>query len=240
MTISALQVAASNFKVQTVSTNCVLAYAANCTVGSLLVCAAWASFGSWISPTLTVSDDVNGAWPTAGALFQFNSVSGRVLQANIFYFPNNGSAGKPTVTCTESGGTSAHEVGLMMLEVSGIAAASPVDKFITNSGTSTNPTSGTSGTLSQADEFALAFAVNGASTTSGSGWTDDKQTAVDLFDHNEYRITAATTAISGDFTAASSTWGAIMATFKGAASGAAFIAPRPYLLNQAVKRAAFY
>lgn len=131
---------------------------------------------------------------------------------------------------------SASNVSWFVHEVSGCDQTAPADKVSTAAtGTGTTATSGTTGTLAQADEYVFSlFNHLGASVglTAGAGYTLAPGTGVgptDMRGIAEYRVVAATTALAPTLTiGASREWIALTATFKGAVAAPAFSGrPRP-------------
>jgi hypothetical protein len=166
--ITNLQLGSANNKSPGAVTSSTLAYAANCTVGSLLVCALQVGTGG-AGITLSVSDSVNGAWTLAEQTHNNND------NVALFYFANNQSAAKPTVTCTQTGGPGTMRFALE--EWSGLAGA-PLDQVASNAsnGTTTSPSSGNTPTTTGANELVIG-AISGASgvptiTAGGSATLD--------------------------------------------------------------------
>lgn len=122
------------------------------------------------------------------------------------------------------------------------AALSPFDKTANASGTSTSPSSGATSTTVQADEILLGFVGN--PNSQGGTWSNSFNAGQAASDNTTsasasegFLVVAAT----GTYTAAktgitSSTWLAMIVTYK----GLLFVATVPYVLRQAVKRAAYY
>lgn len=72
------------------------------------------------------------------------------------YYKANAASESGTVTVTATGGAGG-SITAQLLEVTGIKATSPEDVSTSNSGTSVTPSSGTTGTTSQAIEFVVAI-----------------------------------------------------------------------------------
>jgi hypothetical protein len=108
---------------------------------------------------------------------------------------------------------------MFVWEIAGLVSPT-IDKHVSATGTSNAPASGTTGTLSAANEAAIAFAVHTNSiTVAGSGWTN-LTTTPNTVAGGEERVVSANTALNGNFTAsASNPWVALCATFM--AGGAA-------------------
>jgi hypothetical protein len=100
-----------------------LAYGGALTPGSLLAVVV-STFNNNI--TVTVADDVNGAYTQAGPY----AINGAV-RLSIWYFPNNASSGTPTVTVTPS--ASAY-VSLAIDEYTGPKTVAPLRASATSTG----------------------------------------------------------------------------------------------------------
>lgn len=142
----------------------------------------------------------------------------------------NVAAGNTTVT-TDYGDNS-YVVG-ELCEFSEVFTSAALDQETSNgSAGSTTPTSGTTGTLDQADELVLAVA-QGNDAQNPYGWDAPATTGyTNLFvaqngndgsGSGDYKIVSATTAVSAAWgtLAGSYSWSAKIATFKAAASAAA-------------------
>jgi hypothetical protein len=116
-----------------------------------------------------------------------------------------------------------YEKRVQAYSVTGLAASSTLDKTASNNANSSAWSSGSTGTLSQADEIAFAFGVLGTTAASNpdAGWTE-------LFDFSntslnrlvfQYQIVSATTALNGggSFAGGSVPWAGMIATYKAAA-----------------------
>jgi hypothetical protein len=168
--------------------------------------------------TLGVSDNINGAWSSAGSFFSaFN------CQAQLFYFLN-ASAGSPTLTITTS--TSA-VVGLAIAEYSGIASSGAID--VSPTGTAT--TSGAAfacpnvTTLNANDLIlaCLAYGGNQGTTTVSSPYVLRVQNSTDGTLFGEQIVSSTGTYTGATFTiqfTGSSGFG-IISTWK--ASGGSFV-----------------
>lgn len=113
--------------------------------------------------------------------------------------------------------------------VTGLATSGTLDRTGSNSGTAANTwTSGTTGTLAQADEILLSVAMNsgGRTNTPATNWTElaDALDADSVAYVVQYRIVSATTALDeGGTLSGSANYSAAVATYKGS-SGAATVA----------------
>lgn len=138
-----------------------------------------------------------------------------------------------TITWTTTGSVSGIK-GVTAATVSGVAASSALDKTSTNDGSSTTWSTGSSGTLSQADEiaFGLAFSLQSAtSNTPDAGWTEladfSPQSGRRLV--LEHQVVSATTALNAGGTVGNAVWVGALATYKAAAArGAQPILRRPH------------
>jgi hypothetical protein len=129
-----------------------LQYTSNVTAGSLLT--AWIPT---LNPaiTVTVRDDINGAWAQAGGY----AVNGN-NRGSWWYFKNSAGGSKPTVTVTPS---AISYVAICLHEHSVTTpTAVSLDSTVTNSGSSISATTGTC-TVSGIGELVLAgFASSSA------------------------------------------------------------------------------
>jgi hypothetical protein len=101
--------------------------------GDLLTCSL--TYGNPGGTTLSVRDNVNGAWSVASAV-HFDAVIGQTTAQ--FYFANS-KAGTTTITGTPE---SAGEYGAMNCqEWSGVATSNPLDQSKQQDGTTANPSS---------------------------------------------------------------------------------------------------
>ena len=127
-----------------------------------------------------------------------------------------------TVNYAVSTNNQAH---LWLEEFTGIATSSAFDQTAAASGSSTSPSTGASGTLAQADELVVAWTRNASAVvfTKGATYTDMPTASLGSNRSNgEYKIVAATTAVTADGSLASSdAWTIALATYKGAAAGSA-------------------
>lgn len=96
-----------------------------------------------------------------------------------------------------------------------------LDKSPNTSGNSTNPSSGTTGTLSTADQFCVSYTAlaSATATATGGGFTDDGNTG-STGSRAGHQVVAATTALTGSFTAATSAWVALVLTIKAGSAAA--------------------
>ena len=141
----------------------------------------------------------------------------------------NVGAGTHTAVCTSNGASTYGNA--ILVEVSGIQNV-VADKLANNTGSSTTPTSGSTGTLSQANEIIFSVLVADSSL---SGFTYPPTGYTGLFQDSGfcpgaacYQIVAANTALNTSWGTASTTtnWGACAATLLALAAGT--YAPPPF------------
>jgi hypothetical protein len=147
------------------------------------------------------------------------------------------SIGAPsgTFTVTANGANASDTILIGALEVAGLLTSSALDKVASASGAATTaPTSGTTATTAQADEFlvsvyvALAGGVLVLTADAASGWVE----CLEETDSNTYaggeadtRTVTATGAYSHTWTTASNQYTACIASFKADASYVPFVEP---------------
>ncbi len=186
--------------------------------GHLLTCSL--TYGNPGGTSLSVSDNVNGAWSVATAA-HFNSVIG---QTTAQFYLANSKAGTATITGVPA---SAGEYGAMNCqEWSGVATSSPLDQTMQQDGTTPNPSSG-SVTTTASGELILGDLENGYSPTAGTGFSlidSDTSAGTGTGLNTEYQIQASAGSIAATWTLAPASWTAQTATFK-AASGAGGTSP---------------
>ncbi len=122
-----------------------------------------------------------------------------------------------TITLTIASSSSANK-GIAAVSVSGLEATGYVDATSTNEGTGTGWSTGSSGTLAQADEIAIACAYSGTTTANApaGAWLELYDfTAGSQRNAMEYQIVAATTALDAGGTWGNSNWAGVLATYKG-------------------------
>jgi len=134
------------------------------------------------------------------------------------YTANASSVSTVTAVVIHAPGEDQMNVRMTIFEISGAATSTPLDKTVTAEGTGTAVASGSTGTLTQADEIGIGGAMAGsaATYTAGTGWTEIQDASNATTGH---KIVAATTAINFDPTASASVnWVAGIGTFKAAAA----------------------
>lgn len=138
-------------------------------------------------------------------------------------------------------------LAVMVEEWSGVLSAGAVDKTVSAGNLSTSFSSGSSGTLGQANELVVAcvFGENlgGTATITGptSPWTNFGQISpsTSFAMLASYQVVSATTALTYSGTDTAGTvpaYAAVLVSLK----GASFVAPPPVNINQSVMRAALW
>jgi hypothetical protein len=139
----------------------------------------------------------------------------------IWSCPNAAALSSGSITATISTSSSAQRA-IHAVSVSGLASSSIKDKTSTNEATSATWTSGSTGTLTQADELAFAFAYSNAATanTPDAGWTETQDTQISTNRRFicEYQIVSAATALNAGGTVGNAGWGAVIATYLAAST----------------------
>jgi hypothetical protein len=170
--------------------------------------------GSGFSPTVTVADNINGAWPAATEAPARDTTN---TQRTRMFVKPNAAAGSTTVTATYSATISFR--GICIVEVTGEVAAS-LDQHtsqtqLTPTTGANATTSGTTGTLGGQPNTVVAFTFNNggsgvpavgtgyaAPAGASTGWAFGGGTDLARL---ESKNTSATTAVAGTFTAAGNT-----------------------------------
>lgn len=183
---------------------------ANLALGTVGVLA----FGKGGNITVTSITDSKGNTWALDHQFSDGTRAGTIASAQIATAVTTGD----TITVNLSSATSGTQ-DCFVATVSGLATSSVLDQAFHNNGTAATWTTGASATLAQAEEIAFAFfRSSGAPGTKDAAWTDvsAKQGLASF----EYKIVAATTALTATYTAGAGTWIAIMAAYKAPASAA--------------------
>jgi hypothetical protein len=179
--------------------------------GDLLTCSL--TYGNTGGTTLSVSDNVNGAWSVANAA-HYNAV---IEQTTAQFYLANSKAGATTITGKPG---SAGEYGAMNCqEWSGVATTSPLDQVTQQDGATANPSSGNVTTTS-GGELILGDLENVSGPTAGSGFSVISSTPTTWLS-SEYQIQGSAGAVAASWTYAASAWTAQVATFKAATGGGA-------------------
>lgn len=190
--------------------------------GSLVVIGIQAQKSSAISIS-SVSDGTNTYTRAVGNAWEV----GTALVTDLWYKENATAVGSgATITATFSVATDANPSIINAAYVTGTIASSSLDK--SNSGLTNGATayaSGTTGTLTQANEVAFGFmgdytGTSNPTVTEGSGFTNVNTTSQgsgNFFNSRlSYQIVAATTALNYQPSTSVNSFGkALIATFKG-------------------------
>lgn len=196
--------------------------------GSLAVVAISFNKSSTISVS-SVSDGTNSY--TRARTSTWDASNARVVE--LWYKENaSGVSSGATITATASVTSDANVNMIAAAYVTGVETASALDAVnSTRYAPSTSYASGSTGTLSQADEIAFGVAAgytasSAATVTEGSGFTQiverQQGSGAQEFIHLAYEIVAATTALNYQPSLSVTSYGAsLIATFKAAAAVAA-------------------
>ena len=160
----------------------------NCTAGSTLVCAV--TFGASVTPTC--SDNVNGSWQAGPTHYD----SGYAQGLATFYFPNNASATKLTVTVNF--GSSTAYVGMIISEYGGVNTSQPDVAGAINeqAAPATTADAITSGTITTSTNGDLIYGVcnkvggNDPKTVHGTGFNSRGSIYIDMFTEDKIQTTA--------------------------------------------------
>ena len=191
----------------------VFTFASGVLAGSVAVFAySWEASGGSTSLSDSSGDTPSYAFSTAG-IYDGNATLAIV---GAFFAP---TAGVTAFTATFAGAINSHIEGY---EVTGFTGTASFDKTNSTTGQAASPVlSGTTGTLSQAAEFAVGYATDySAFNGVGSGWTDDGRSSFLFNSQAMSQITAATTAINATATSAGPVFAmALVATIQGPTGG---------------------
>lgn len=192
-------------------TTLTLTTAAAVTAGDSIVVAIYIP-----SATTTLSSVTDSAGNTYAIDIQYKHTGQprRVCLASCHNATALASGG--TITATMSAATSGSK-GISALTCSGLQTSSTLDKTASDEGSSTTWATGSTGTLTQADELAVGFAasVSGTASTTTSPW-------VELEDFSSqrnvlvYQVVSATTALNAGGTWGNAVWVGVISTYKGA------------------------
>lgn len=170
-----------------------------------------------------VTDNKGNTYLTNATTLRSTGASGTVLQKFYIYNAVGGASHQVDVTL-EGGGEATNPFAVSIAEYNNIETASdPLDKTAEGTATSTSPTTGSSGTLSQANELVtyavgsrLAAVQSDDPTAAGFDRIGTQTTTGDWGAQSwHYKVVAATTAVSGDGTlSANQTWVTVLATYK--------------------------
>lgn len=175
----------------------------------LVVIASWDS-GSTTTPTVATT---GGVGSDAGTLIAgpFTAASFGLKYA-AWLVPSAG-ASRTGVTVSWASSNPIFADGYCW-SASGLSSPA-LDKSPHTDGNSTNPSSGSTGTLATADQFCCDYAASASTTVgaTGGGFTDDTNTP-STGSKGGHQVVAANTALTGSFTAATSAWAAMVITIK--------------------------
>lgn len=153
----------------------------------------------------------------------------------------NCAVGQTAIACTITNGTfgTGSGTGLILMEFSGVTATSPVDVSASGSAvTGTALTSGTTGATNFAGEMAVGATYPFSALTAEDGTYTNILLGSVIGAAGYKTVSSAGSTVSYTGTQTSSDpWAALVITLKAAA---AFSAPKPLTVSQAVKRAATY
>lgn len=159
----------------------------------------------------SVSDDINGAWTKA-----FGPVDCAAPARLYGFYKLNSAAGTPTVTGNFS---NFNHKEIAVSRISGLSGGGAFDQYAANGATSTNPSSGLTGTLGASVCAAVGGHANsGVTATTGSGWTTDANMSNWIKTYFETQVTSTNSPIKADWTASNSHWAAGVMVFKDASS----------------------
>ena len=190
-----------------------LAFTSSNTTGDWIAVAVRGGMSS--SQIFTVTDSNGNAYKKAG---QVGFTSSAVTLA-IYYAENiKGGANTVTVSDTVSG-----PLRVAILEYSGVATSSSLDKVAVATGTSALPNSGSLNTTASGDLLLGAIATtNTAAVTAGSGYGIKNlvppEPSTKLMTEDQVQAAAGVASASATL-GGSDTWGAVLAAFKTATGG---------------------
>ena len=201
--------------------------------------------GSAATPTgAACSDSASHTYNTDASQFNSNAAFGLTTICSTHGLTSQLSSGA-TITVTWSGGSASWTQDIQVFLVTGLAGA-PLDKTAANLGTSASPSSGTTAATAQANELLFGAILNGGRSASGAGFSPGSNgtanpcastgtatysnlggigsVAPSLFGiYCQVSATGAYTA-NGAFSLTSS-WEAVLATYRGAATHFTVSAP---------------
>jgi hypothetical protein len=158
-----------------------------------------------------VSDSVNGAWTVVLSVVN----TPHTERTSMYYFAN-AAAGTPTVTATFSANSNYRRISIV--EESGVATTTPLDKTASAIGTSTAANSGSVTPASNGQTLAGTLQAASGGVTPGGSWVqrvDDTVHEVVALD--QVQVSAASVALTATIT--STNWLAMIATFAAPAAG---------------------
>lgn len=181
--------------------------------------------------TLSTAITAVSAWVT----------NGQFVNVRLFYCIVNAGG---SLTITISPGGDSVNTGILA-EFSGNAASLPVDLTNSATGSAANPTGAAFTPANGELAIGLLGVSNNNNMSPGTGWSDGSGA---LTDNNASNMqcgiifeVSTGASLTPSWTATTpGNWAVSQASFKAAAGGAAFIAPRPLIVGQAVKRASIW
>lgn len=216
--------------------------------GALIVVFAAGDYAT-VGEAFSIADSAGNSYTQKGP---FHFTAGTYTQSGVTFYVYNSLALVNTNTITVSNNVSYYSnAAIAFYRTDALTASDPLDTYPTPAtGTSTSPSSNSSGTLAQANEAAISVTfAQSASTASftwthGTGWAALPSVAysnsiISTYQGiwPEWQDVNATTALTGTATlGVSIPWAQIILTFKLNAQQL----PPALIINQAVKRAAYY
>lgn len=195
-----------------------VAFASNNTAGNMLFAAIGSGNGAANTNLTSFTDTNANTWTK---VIDNNTNAGDGAQLWVAY---NCKAGANTVSVSDAAFATAMAIG----EVSGLATSAAFDQQVITEVTGVSPASGTTPTLSTANEFILAFVVdgthNGTAYSVGTGYSNFLAQAGQFVDFGvESKIVSATTGVSAAFGGGTAAVvnKVVVATFKAASGGGA-------------------
>lgn len=193
--------------------------------GNTAIIIAWANINKAASSVTddaggnTWTVDVTGGDGTRNFSFISSVLATQLTTGNVITINWNPTTG---------GGSST----FWLFEITGLSASPAYDVSAHSSGTGTALAVGPTATLSQADEIAFMIARSQSAApgwTKGATWTSPATATLGALSVAEWKIVAATTAVTADGTWGTSVnWNGRVATYKGAAA-AGTEDPYPYV-----------
>lgn len=175
----------------------------NTTTGSTIIAAVNGDAG--VERITSITDGTNNLTKITAAS---GAIGGGALSyVSVWYIYNNTAQTTPTFTFTKSAGTG---IEVVLLEYTGLTTTDPLDQVARAGGTTTSMSSGSTGTLAQANELVVGIGGDdfgvGEVYTAGSGYGHlEQRTAAAGTIAFEDKVVAATTAVSATFTLSDTT-----------------------------------
>lgn len=172
------------------------------------------NMGSSTTTITSVTDSVGNTYTK-----DIDRLSASSLQ-HIYIWSCHGATALPsggTITANASGSNTSRK-SIDASTVSGLLTSSTLDATAGNDSTGTAWTSGSTGTLAQAAEFAFATCYSNSATanTPDAGWSElqDVQESTNRRFIVEYQTVSATAALNAGGTIGNNFWVAVIATYK--------------------------